>query len=127
MKFQTTLIAGAIFALVAAVWATVPEVNTDPTKEESEMTLRTEKMNDRKAEIGARLGVSAPLEMPEPGDEDIVAAMEPGWIIEVTLEEAEAALNAAKQTPEIADDLEAMRLIHRGSFRYYMDAPADKK
>ena len=80
------------------------------------------RMEEQKAEIITRVGMSAPMELPEAGEEDFIEkAREEGWMIEVTLEEVEAALKAAAATPSHEDDIAAMRLAHRGSYRFYLD------
>jgi len=82
-------------------------------------------LEDAKAEVQDRVDMSAPMELPEEGEEDFVAIAEKeGWITDVTLEEVEAALNAAKATPSKDDDIAAMRLAHRGSYRFYVDEAA---
>ena len=72
-------------------------------------------MDAKKADIIKRTGMSAPLELPEAGEEDFVAqAQAEGRIIECTLEQAEAALKAALTTSSKKDDDAAMQMIHLG-------------
>jgi hypothetical protein len=113
----------ACFPLSAIlIWSAAAQ--SDPVPSESEPFLaQTEaeaRMEDRKEDIAERVGMSAPLELPEGGERDVVAeAMADGHIIEATLEEVEAALNAAKLTPETEDDVAAMNLAHWG--RFFLD------
>lgn len=68
-----------------------------------------EEMDQRIEEIVSRVGMSAPLEAPLPGEADFAAEkLEEGWIIEATLEEVETALQAARNTPSAEDDIAAM-------------------
>jgi hypothetical protein len=68
------------------------------------------------------LGVTPRLTT-EPADgEDTVANMEKaGVIIECTIKEVEAALVKAASTPETEDDIKAMRMLHWGSYRFFID------
>ena len=113
-----------IFAVVSALtfvaWSAIAASTTEAT------TLEKEKLHARmvskQAEIYKRVGMSAPMELPEVGESDFVTtAMEEGRIIEATLEEVEAALIAAGATPSRQDDIAAMRMAHRGSYRYFLD------
>ncbi len=80
------------------------------------------RMEEQKAEIITRVGMSAPMELPEDDEEDFVTeAQKIGWIVEVSLDEVEAALKAAAATPSHDDDIAAKRLAHRGSYRFYLD------
>lgn len=79
-------------------------------------------MDFKKDKVIARLGMAAPLEVPEAGEQDFVAiAQKKSLIIECTLEQAEAALKAALATPSEKDDAFAMQMLHWGSYRFYLN------
>lgn len=113
-------------------WSAVTRAETEPANtavgdfagamEESPANqARIAQMKYKKADIIERVGMSAPMELPEPGEHDFIAkAKEMGWIIDTTLEQVEAALKAAAATPSAEDDIAAMRLAHRGSYRFFM-------
>ena len=83
---------------------------------------RVELMDRKKLEIGKRVGMSSCLEISDAGEKGLVTmALEQGLILEVTLEEVEAALKAAAATPQREDDLAAMNLAHWGSYRFFLD------
>lgn len=84
------------------------------------------RMKTRKMEILSRLGMSAPLDATETTDpitgvDSIQQLYDSGFIIPATLEEVEAALHAAAQTPEPEDDTAALILMHRGSYRFFLN------
>jgi len=122
----TTSTALACFPLSAIlIWTAAAQTDPDqsnPTPEEAAQSEAVARMEQREAEILERVGLPSHLALPAPGEEDIAAvALERGLIVEATLEEVEAALNAAKATPELDDDFEAMKLAHRGSYRFFLD------
>lgn len=92
----------------------------------AELAASIGRMEREQKRIAERLGMSAPMEVELiNGVDPVMEALENGFIIEATLEEVEAALAKAAATPEIEDDIEALRLKHRGSYRYFVpDAPA---
>jgi hypothetical protein len=71
------------------------------------------------SEIRSKTGMSSCLEISEDGDHSVEEAYAAGWIVDVTLQEVEAALKAAAATPGFDDDIAAKRLAHRGSYRYF--------
>lgn len=84
------------------------------------------RMKDRKNEILSRVGMSAPLDAtettdPSSGADSIQELYDSGFIIPATLEDVEAALHAAAQTPETEDDTAALILMHRGSYRFFLN------
>ena len=84
------------------------------------------RMKDRKMEILNRVGMSAPLDATETTDpitgvDSIQELYDSGFIIPATLEEVEAALKAAAMTPETEDDIAALILRHRGSYRFFLN------
>ena len=127
MKFRIISILSVAIALTAVAWSAIEISTAEPST--AEKTKSHDRMVSKQADIIKRLGMSAPMEAPEAGEEDfVVIAQKDGWIIEVTLEQVEAALKAAAATPSNEDDIAAMRLAHRGSYRFYLDdkAPAEK-
>ncbi len=112
----------AVLGVAALVFAS-PD---SPVATEEDAALA--RMESKKESIIQRLGMSAPMELPEAGEEDFITkAQEEGWMIEVTLEEVEAALKAAATTASIEDDIVAKRLAHRGSYRFYLDEQSSIK
>lgn len=95
-----------------------PLLETDVPSAPVSKALR-EEIDFAASAIESRVGVSACLELLEEGNNAIEEAYDSGWIIDVSLEDVEAALEAACKTPELEDDIEAARLAHRGSYRYY--------
>jgi hypothetical protein len=70
--------------------------------------------------IASRLGVSAPMEDSQLIDSREIQRMaDEGFIVDVTLEEVEAAVSAAAKTPETGDDIDALVLKNRGSYRFF--------
>ena len=121
MKNRIIPILVAAMALTAVAWSAIAISTEEPST--AEKTKSHDRMVSKQADIIKRLGMSAPMEIPAAGETDFVTtAVEEGWIIEATLEEAEAALKAAAATPSNEDDIAAMRLVHRGSYRYFLDA-----
>ncbi len=82
------------------------------------------------AEVQDRVGMSAPMEIViEAGTDPVIEAVNDGLIVDASLEQVEAALAAAAATPDPEDDLRALELKHRGSYRFFCDVapspPAD--
>ena len=133
MKFKYLVIAVAGLAACSLSIA-VSAVEVAPQTKSSAgaaaaQQLKIDRMVSKQAEIIKRLGLSAPMEAPEAGEGDFVAeAVAQGIIVEVTLEEVVAAMDAAAATPSNKDDLAAMRLAHFGSYRYFVEAkfPSEK-
>lgn len=72
------------------------------------------------AEVQDTVEMSAPMELEyEAGVDPVVEAYDLGVIVDVTLEQVEAALAAAALTPEIEDDQAALELKHRGTYRFF--------
>lgn len=79
-------------------------------------------MDAAKEEIEERLDITAPLELDlQNGVDPVIVAAEEGMIVEATIEQVEAALAAAAATPEPEDDIEAIILKCRGSYRFFLD------
>jgi hypothetical protein len=87
--------------------------------DKSEADLRNQ-LDLAASNIRSRVGMSSCLEVSDEGDDSIEEAYRSGWMIEATLEEVEAALSAAAETPEVDDDIAAARLAHRGTYRYFL-------
>jgi hypothetical protein len=84
------------------------------------------RMRSQQEIISRRLGISAPLDAaettdPATGIDAIQELYDSGFIVPATLEEVEAALEAAAQTPEPEDDQAALILKHRGSYRFFLN------
>lgn len=119
MKLRYTLPIASTLVVTIFAWVTTAKSQEPPAEAEETPSQR---MEARQQEIFERIGLPAPMELPEPGEPDFAAeAIESGWIMEVTLEEVEAALEAAKATPSREDDVVAMRMAHRGSYRFFLD------
>jgi hypothetical protein len=88
------------------------------TGEDSELQ---DKLDLAAAEIRDRLGMPAMLEESgDPAQEAEIAELHSsGWIVEATVDEVAAALDAAKATPTPDDDVAARILAHRASCRYF--------
>lgn len=87
------------------------------------MDTKMAAMAMEKNRIRNRLQITAPMELDAVnGVDPVTEATENGLIVEATLEEVEAALQAAAATPGTDDDKAAMQLRHRGSYRFYSDA-----
>jgi hypothetical protein len=83
-------------------------------------------LKQKEKQIRDRLGVAAHIDVadavdPMTGYDPVIELYEDGFIIPATIEEVEAALKAAAQTPEIEDDQAARRLKNRGSYRFFLD------
>ena len=71
-------------------------------------------------EVETSVGMSAPMESETvDGVDPVQEAADLGWIIDVSLDEVESALDSAAATATADDDIEAMRLKHQGSYRFY--------
>lgn len=126
MKITTPAVFACFPLSAILIWSAAAQSDSVPSEPEPEtLVAQAEaeaRMEARKEDIAERVGMSAPLELPEAGERDVVVdAMADGRIIEVTLEEVEAALNAAKLTPGTEDDVAAMKLAHWGSYRFFLD------
>lgn len=75
-------------------------------------------------EIERRIGMPAQLGegVDATIDQEIAHMQESGWMIEATVEQVEAALQAARETPDPQDDRAALILAHRASCRFYVDS-----
>jgi hypothetical protein len=132
MKFYLTIAIG-IFAMIGFVtWQTAlsEEVASSPiSPTESQADVATSSVSEEEQRLVAaeelirdRINI-APMFVQQEGSEtdQVVDLQAMGMIIEVTLEEVEAALAAAAATEEPEDDIEAARLQQWGSYRYYLD------
>lgn len=127
MKIRIIPILSVAIALTAVAWSAIAISTEEPST--AEKTKSHDRMVIKQAEIIKRLGMSAPMEAPEAGEGDYVAeAVAQGIIVEVTLEEVVAAMDAAAATPSNEDDLAAMKLAHFGSYRFFLDgkSPSEK-
>lgn len=101
------------------------EVATGGDVSEADIASRQEPVDEEAldaaiTEVQERVEMSAPMELEiEAGVDPVIEAVELGLIVDVSLEEVEAALAAAAATPEIEDDQRAMLLKHRGSYRFF--------
>lgn len=130
-KFLAAAVVGlAAFSFVHSVSAVgeSPQTKTSDTAsaeaaaDQQQKIDRVAAMDRKQGEISRRVGMSSCLEISNAGGEDFVAmAQEKGLIVEVTLDEVEAALKAAAATPQREDDLAAMNLAHWGSYRFFLD------
>ena len=103
--------------------AATPDRKAEATSEAKDPAVeaRIARMEEEQKRIADRLGMSAPMEIELiDGVDPVMEAMQKGLIIEATLEEVEAALAKAAATPDTADDIEAHRLKHGGSYRYFV-------
>lgn len=115
LKFITTSVATATL-----VWTGVSLAAKPTPADETAQVDAIAQMNREEAEIGSRLKMSAPLELHLiNGKDPLGEAIDKGLILDVTLEEAEAAIQAAAATPDPEDDTRASELAHRGSFRFF--------
>ena len=131
MKSKIILTGSTITLLAPVVWAAIalsaepPATGKDQLAKNAALLVR---MDAKKADILKRAGMAAPLELPEAGEEDFVAqAQAEGRIIEVTLDQVEAALKAAAATTSTIDDAAAMKLAHWGSYRFFLDEKSPAK
>ncbi len=128
-------VAFAAFGVTVASHALPPLAGSTPAATGDDTAIQKadnhSRMEQKEEVIRQRVRMSAPMELPEEGEEDFVALAEKeGWIIEATLEEVETALSAAKATSSKEDDAAAARLAHWGSYRFYLDekpSGADEK
>lgn len=81
------------------------------------------KLDRAAAKVRASLHRSSMLEASDDPAEnaEIEELHHSGWIIKATVEEVEAALQAAALTPTEEDDVAARILAHRASCRYYLE------
>lgn len=93
----------------------------------AERAAALSRMEAAQATIIQRLCISAPMELElENGVDPVAEARGNGLILDVSLEQVEAALAAAAKTPELEDDQRAMNLKHWGSYRFYGGDVADE-
>ncbi len=79
-------------------------------------------LDEAKTEVQARVEMSAPMEAEiEAGVDPVVEAVRLGVIIDASLSDVETALASAAASPDPEDDLRALDLKHRGSYRFYCD------
>lgn len=99
--------------------------NPQPDAENRNEDVNRAAMKEAVAEVYERVQMSAPMAVEiEAGVDPVEEAVDLGLIVEVSLEEVEAALAAAAATPDPQDDLVAMDLRHRGSYRFYCELPS---
>ncbi len=123
MKSKILYAIPSLVAIAALTWTAIagPPVQKEP---ETEAAAVLQRMDQKKALIIERLAMSAPMELENVDGVDLVEeSRRLGFVAEVTLEEVEAALAAAAQTPSAEDDIQAIRLMHWGSYRFYPDEP----
>ncbi|GAA5129286.1 hypothetical protein JIN84_03180 [Luteolibacter yonseiensis] len=80
-------------------------------------------MEQAASEIRTRLHMPALLDVTEDPEREaeIAELYRSGWIIKATVEEVEAAIEAAAATPDLEDDRAAQVLAHRASCRYFLE------
>jgi hypothetical protein len=119
----------ALTSLAAFCWTAVAAPEKQDSAREAEITPESpaekeaaaiQRMETEQERISERLQISAPMEVElVNGVDPVMEAYENGFIIEATLEQVEAALAAAAKTPDLEDDLKALELKHRGSYRFF--------
>jgi len=115
----------AAYALEKAV--TSPSALPPAAVESPAAQITAEKKMNRKAEkVRSRLGIPAPMDASETTDpitgyDPMLELHQSGLIVPATLEEVEAALEAAAATPDPEDDRAALRIKHRGSYRFFLN------
>ncbi len=83
------------------------------------------KLDHDQKQVRDRVGIAALMEVdPDAGPDLVAEGVRSGYIIEVTLEEVEAALASAAATPDPEDDKRALDLRHRGSYRFFSPSTA---
>jgi len=116
LKFMlaSLVVLGSAFA-----WASqVTETPSDGPED------RVAKMDQECKLIIENLKVAPFMEVELENDVDPVSKLEEsGFIVEISREEVEAAVAAAVATPDPDDDQRALELMHRGSYRFYLDQP----
>lgn len=123
MKFSTRAVL-AIFPLSAVlIWTAAAQTDLGSDGGDASATETQEKLEHASSEVRTRLHRPAMLEVSEdPGDEaEIMELYNSGWIIQATVDEVEAALQAAAATPDTEDDRAALVLAHRASCRYFLE------
>ncbi len=103
----------------SAAGGTSPDATSSKAEPAADQA-RIARMDSEVNLIASRLGMSAPMEEDgqiAPGF--IERAYAEGGIVDVTLEEVEAAIGAAAKTPGTGDDIDAQVLKHRGSYRFF--------
>lgn len=129
MKPKSILFSLTIAASLALSWGILSfaegttentPVAQTPSDDAMRPNLSLRAMEREQKRIVARLQISAPMEIElENGIDPVAEAYRSGYIVDATLEEVEAALKAAAATPELEDDKAALRLRHRGSYRFF--------
>ena len=137
LKFLKVVSGITLITLSFTAFAQIPEGSPESPPEEApggavstdELESREEPVNEEAleaaiAEVGDRVQMSAPMAIEiDAGVDPVLEAVSLGLIVEATLEQVEAALAAAAATPDPEDDLRALELKHRGSYRFFCDAP----
>lgn len=103
-------------------WATVPvSAQEDSSGSTDETAAILEKIDEQTEIVSSRVGMPVLMELSSALEDDFVEkGIASGRIIDVTLEEVEAALQAAAQTEGVEDDIAAQLLKHRGSYRFIL-------
>lgn len=95
-----------------------------PECRDTEQTISLLELESAEQEVRSRLKISPSMDVQlENGVDPVEEARAMGLILEASIEEVEAALAAAQRTPDPADDIQALRLRHRGSYRFYPGPP----
>lgn len=97
------------------------EVSDSAKQVEDAQALQT-RVARQASDVRNRLHMAAVVSVgDDPGEEAEIAELyRSGWIIDATVDEVEAALQAAAATPSTADDVEAKELAHRASCRFFL-------
>ena len=139
MKASKLLTAVPILALSASAiiaWSALTRAETPseivagtlsaPDSVESSLSLdpaedaRVSRMDARINLLASRLGMAAPMEENSLLDsEDLRRKYAEGMIVDATIEQVESAISAAAKTPGTGDDIDALILKHRGTYRYF--------
>ena len=107
-------------AEIAACIASTDQ-RTTVTGESSDPQALRRALDRASSEMRRRLHMPVMLEVSDdPSEEaEIMELYRSGWIVEATVDEVEAAIDAAAATPEIEDDIAARILAHRASCRFF--------
>jgi hypothetical protein len=91
-----------------------------PISEAPADQARIARMEAEQKRLAERLRVSSPMEREIVNGKDLLAdAVSSGYLIEVTAEQVEKALQDASLTATLEDDKAALDLLHRGTFRFF--------
>ena len=98
----------------------------DAAREQRKNEQAKQRMRRRSQLIASRIGMASSFDAtettdPATGVDSIQELYDSGFIIPATLEEVEAALQAAASTPETEGDRAALILKHRGSYRFFIN------